>query len=64
MGGEGGGGCCRPKGQHPTDPPPLSLTHTPPQVEEGSLVHEGALVTKGIKYVIRTDVLYTLPKKG
>ena len=29
--------------------------------EMGSLVHEGSAVTKGAKYVIRTDVLY---KKG
>ena len=34
------------------------------EVEEGSLVHEGALVTGGCKYVIRTDVLYSLPRKG
>ena len=25
----------------------------------GSLVHEGSAVTLGVKYVIRTDVLYT-----
>ena len=29
----------------------------------GSLVHEGSAVTKGVKYVIRTDVLY-LKAKG
>lgn len=29
----------------------------------GSLVHEGAAVTRGAKYVIRTDVLYMLPKQ-
>ncbi|GAX78214.1 hypothetical protein CEUSTIGMA_g5656.t1 [Chlamydomonas eustigma] len=27
----------------------------------GSLVHEGSAVTQGVKYVIRTDVLYLLP---
>ena len=27
----------------------------------GSLVHEGSAVTQGVKYVIRTDVLYFLP---
>ncbi len=27
----------------------------------GSLVHEGSAVTKGVKYVVRTDVLYGLP---
>ena len=30
----------------------------------GSLVHEGAAVTKGCKYIIRTDVLYMLPGRG
>lgn len=29
----------------------------------GSLAHEGTSVTQGVKYVIRTDVLYMLPKK-
>ena len=29
----------------------------------GSLVHEGAAVSRGSKYVIRTDVLYMLPKQ-
>ena len=28
-----------------------------------SLIHEGAVVTQGVKYVIRTDVLYMLPPK-
>lgn len=28
----------------------------------GSLVHEGSAVTKGVKYVIRTDVLYSAKK--
>jgi hypothetical protein len=27
----------------------------------GSLVHEGSAVTQGVKYVIRTDVLYMIP---
>ena len=27
----------------------------------GSLVHEGSAVTRGAKYIIRTDVLYTIP---
>ncbi|KAL6761937.1 hypothetical protein V8C86DRAFT_742064 [Haematococcus lacustris] len=29
----------------------------------GSLVHEGSAVTAGVKYVIRTDVLYMLPER-
>jgi hypothetical protein len=29
-----------------------------------SLVHEGAAVTRGVKYIIRTDVLYKLPPGG
>ena len=29
----------------------------------GSLVHEGAAVTGGVKFIIRTDVLYKLPGK-
>ncbi|CCX11408.1 hypothetical protein FPQ18DRAFT_367905 [Pyronema domesticum] len=31
---------------------------------EGSLVHEGTGVTKGAKYIIRTDVVYEVPKSG
>jgi len=33
---------------------------------QGSLVHEGSAPSEGVKYVIRTDVLYTkpLPLKG
>ncbi|KAJ9529515.1 hypothetical protein QJQ45_013868, partial [Haematococcus lacustris] len=30
----------------------------------GSLVHEGSAVTAGVKYVIRTDVLYMLPERN
>lgn len=29
----------------------------------GSLAHEGTSVSHGVKYVIRTDVLYMLPEK-
>jgi hypothetical protein len=29
----------------------------------GALVHEGSAVTKGAKYVVRTEVLYALPPK-
>ena len=28
---------------------------------EHSLLHEGSLVTKGVKRIVRSDVLYTLP---
>ncbi|KAI5813691.1 hypothetical protein BZA77DRAFT_284619 [Pyronema omphalodes] len=31
---------------------------------EGSLVHEGTGVIKGAKYIIRTDVVYEVPKSG
>lgn len=30
----------------------------------GSLVHEGSGVSKGAKYIIRTDVVYEIPKTG
>lgn len=30
---------------------------------EGSLLHEGSGVTRGAKYIIRTDVLYTVPTR-
>ncbi|KAJ3021539.1 hypothetical protein HKX48_008301 [Thoreauomyces humboldtii] len=29
---------------------------------KGALLHEGSAVSKGVKYIIRADVLYTLPK--
>ena len=30
----------------------------------GSLVHEGSGVTKGVKYIIRTDVVYEVARTG
>ena len=30
----------------------------------GSLVHEGSGVVEGAKYIIRTDVVYEVPKTG
>ena len=30
----------------------------------GSLVHEGSGVKEGAKYIIRTDVVYEVPKTG
>ena len=33
-----------------------------PQGNTASLLHEGSAVTRGVKYVIRTDVLYRVAK--
>jgi hypothetical protein len=33
-----------------------------PQGNMASLVHEGSAVLRGVKYVVRTDVLYMLEK--
>ena len=34
-----------------------------PQGSTASLLHEGSAVLRGVKVVIRTDVLYTLPSR-
>ena len=34
------------------------------QGSTASLLHEGSAVTRGVKVVIRTDVLYMLPRRG
>lgn len=32
--------------------------------QAGALVHEGSATTSGTKYIIRTDVLYTIPNNN
>eukprot|EP00428_Durinskia_dybowskii_P083860 CAMPEP_0170442112 /NCGR_PEP_ID=MMETSP0117_2-20130122/47246_1 /TAXON_ID=400756 /ORGANISM="Durinskia baltica, Strain CSIRO CS-38" /LENGTH=292 /DNA_ID=CAMNT_0010702683 /DNA_START=71 /DNA_END=946 /DNA_ORIENTATION=- len=57
----GGKGCDEGEGRievHRVKPQLGSVLVFPHGTSSGSLVHEGSAVTKGVKYVIRTDVLY------
>jgi len=49
---------------HPIRPVQGSIVVFPHGDTAGSLVHEGTGVIKGAKYIIRTDVVYEIPKTG